>query len=138
MPAQPVRDGEAIVVFDGVCVFCSGWVEFLLRRDRRGRLRFAAMQSEAGRALLSGNGLNPDDPLSFLLLDACGARVDSDAAIGVMTRLGWPWRAVGALRLLPRALRDRGYRWLARNRYRWFGRKPACYLPDAGMRDRFL
>lgn len=138
MERLPVADGEAIVVFDGVCVLCSGWVDFLLRHDRRKQFRFAAMQTESGRALLAGNGLDPDDPLSFLLIDAKGARTDSDAVLALLTRLGWPWRAAGVLRLLPRALRDRGYRWLARNRYRWFGKKEACYLPDAETRDRFL
>lgn len=138
MERLPVADGEAIVVFDGVCVLCSGWVDFLLRHDRRGQFRLAAMQTESGRALLASSGLDPDDPLSFLLIDAKGARTDSDAVLALLTRLGWPWRAAGMFRLLPRALRDRGYRWLARNRYRWFGKREACYLPDAETRDRFL
>lgn len=138
MERLPVADGEAIVVFDGVCNLCSGWVDFLLRHDRHGQFRFAAMQTEAGRALLTGSGLDPDDPLSFLLIDAKGAHTDSDAVLAILTRLGWPWRAASMFRLLPRALRDRGYRWLARNRYRWFGKKEACYLPDAEARHRFL
>lgn len=136
-PGIDAGDG-AIVVFDGVCALCSGWVDFLLRRDRSGRFRFAAMQGEAGRALLAAHGLDPDDPLSFLLLDARGARTDSDAIVAVLQRLGGAWRLAGALRLLPRGPRDAGYRWLARNRYRWFGRKDACYLPSAAERHRFL
>jgi predicted DCC family thiol-disulfide oxidoreductase YuxK len=138
MERLPVADGEAVVVFDGVCVLCSGWVDFLLRHDRRGQFRFAAMQTEAGRALLAGSGLDPDDPLSFLLIDSKGAHTDSDAVLAILARVGWPWRVAGVFRLLPRALRDRGYRWLARNRYRWFGKKEACYLPDAETRHRFL
>ncbi|MCD9027011.1 thiol-disulfide oxidoreductase DCC family protein [Luteimonas sp. BDR2-5] len=132
-PATP-----EVIVFDGVCVLCSGWVRFLLRRDRRGRYRFAAMQAPAGRALLQAHGLDPDDPVSFLLVGPAGARRDSDAVIAVLAGLGGPWRAAGALRLLPRGLRDAGYRWLARNRYRWFGRRAACLLPPADARDRFL
>lgn len=135
-PPEPA--GDAIVVFDGVCALCSGWVGFLLRHDRARRFRFAAMQDDAGRQLLARHGLDPDDPMSFLLLDASGARTDSDAIIAVLERIGGAWRAAGVLRLLPRRLRDRLYRALARNRYRWFGKRETCYLPPAAERDRFL
>ncbi len=131
-------DGEAVIVFDGVCALCSGWVEFLLNRDRRQRYRFAAMQTPAGRGLLEASGLDPDDPLSFLLVEGDAARTDSDAIVAVLIGLGGAWRAAAVLRLLPRAVRDAGYRWLARNRYRWFGKKAACYLPSAEQAHRFL
>ena len=137
-PTLPDARGGAIVVFDGVCVLCNGWVGFLLRHDRARQFRFAAMQDAAGRRLLAAHGLDPDDPMSFLLLDAAGAHTDSDAIIAVLMRLGGPWRAARALRLLPRRLRDCMYRALARNRYRWFGRRDACSLPPEGERDRFL
>ncbi|HVI57351.1 MAG TPA: thiol-disulfide oxidoreductase DCC family protein [Luteimonas sp.] len=139
--AEPRATGAgdgAIVVFDGACALCGGWVDFLLRRDRRAQFRFAAMQGEAGRRLLAAHGLDPEDPLSFLLLDARGARTDSDAIVAVLQRLGGAWRAAGVLRLVPRGMRDPAYWWLARNRYRWFGRKDACYLPSAAERHRFL
>ena len=128
----------AVIVFDGVCALCNGWVDFLLKRDRRQRYRFAAMQTQAGRSLLQANGLDAEDPMSFLLLDEKGARTDSDAVIAVLIGLGGVWRAAAIFRLLPRALRDPAYRWLARNRYRWFGKKERCYLPDAEHRSRFL
>src|SRR3546814_1463862 len=90
-PADPAAD-EAIVVFDGVCALCSGWVGFLLRNDRARQFRFAAMQDAVGRRLLAEHGLEPDDPLSFLLLDASGARNDSDANIHVLSRHCRAWR----------------------------------------------
>ena len=68
-----------VIVFDGICVLCNGWVRFLLKQDRVGRYRFAAMQSDAGRALLAGHGLDPDDPASFLLVEGDDAWTDSDA-----------------------------------------------------------
>ncbi len=136
-PPEPAA-GDAIVVFDGVCALCSGWVGFLLRHDRARLFRFAAMQGDAGRQLLARHGLDPDDPMSFLLLDASGARTDSDAIIAVLDRLGGAWRAARVLRWVPRRLRDPLYRRLARNRYRWFGRRETCYLPPAAERDRFL
>lgn len=127
-----------MIVFDGVCVLCNGWVRFLLRRDHRARYRFAAMQGEAGSALLRRHGLDPDDPVSMLLVDGAVARSDTDAIIAVLAGLGGAWRLVGVLRIVPRVVRDPPYRWIARNRYRWFGRREQCPLPDAAHRDRFV
>lgn len=132
-------DAYPIIVFDGVCVLCNGWVRFLLERDRVTRYRFAAMQSDTGRALLAAHGLDPDDPASFLLIDQAGAWTDTQAIARVLASLGGPWRlAAAGLRSVPRRLRDAGYRSVARNRYRWFGRHAQCALPPPGTADRFL
>ena len=135
--------GGAVIVFDGVCVLCNGWVGFLLRHDHAGRYRFAAMQSGAGRALLATNGLDPDDPASFLLIEHDVAEVsrvstDSDAIRRVLVGLGGAWRVANVIALVPRRLRDVAYRAIARNRYRWFGRHDACLLPSPEHRQRFL
>lgn len=127
-----------VIVFDGVCLLCNGWVRFLLRHDQRRRYRFAAMQDDAGRALLKRHGLDPDDPLSMLLVDGDLARRDTDAIIAVLTGLGGAWRLVATLRIVPGLLRDPLYRCIARNRYRWFGRREQCLVPDAAHRERFL
>lgn len=137
-PSLGMPGAGAIIVFDGVCVLCNGWVDFLLKHDRRAIHRFAAMQSAAGRALLIDHGLDPDDPASLLLLDADGAHTDSDAIVRVIAGLGGLWRAARIFRLLPRALRDVLYRNLARNRYRWFGRQDVCRMPDPEQRHRFI
>ena len=135
--------GGAVIVFDGVCVLCNGWVGFLLRHDRAGRYRFAAMQSETGRALLATHELDPDDPASFLLIEhdvvqAPRVSTDSDAIRRVLVGLGGGWRVANVIALVPRGLRDPAYRWLARNRYRWFGRHDACLLPSHEHRQRFF
>ncbi|PJL59791.1 thiol-disulfide oxidoreductase DCC family protein [Stenotrophomonas maltophilia] len=130
--------GSAVIVFDGVCALCNRWVRFLLRFDRRGRYRFAAMQGERGSALLRSHGLDPQDPASFLLLDAQGAWTDTDAILRVLAGLGGAWRLSGVLRMVPRRWRDAAYRMLARNRYRWFGRHDACHLPAPEHAARFL
>ncbi|UHQ24167.1 thiol-disulfide oxidoreductase DCC family protein [Lysobacter sp. 5GHs7-4] len=136
--AHTAADGDAIIVFDGVCALCNGWVRFLLRHDRQQRYRYAAMQGERGRALLSANGLDPDDPMSFLLIENGRAWTDTDAIARVLSGLGGVWRLAAVLRWLPRALRDPLYRWVARNRYRWFGRYERCLLPTPEQRARFL
>ena len=128
----------AVIVFDGVCALCSRWVRFLLRFDRKGRYRFAAMQGAHGRRLLETHGLDPDDPLSFLLVEGGTAYTDTDAIVRVISGLGGALRLPGLARWLPAVLRDRGYRWLARNRYRWFGRHETCFLPTLEQRGRFL
>ncbi len=131
-------DAIAIIVFDGVCLLCSRWVRFVLRHDPSGRYRFASMQSEPGRALLTAHGLDPDDPNSLLLVAGGHAWTDSDAILRVLAGFGGAWRSALVLRAVPRKLRDPAYRWLARNRYRWFGRSQACWLPAPEHAQRFL
>ncbi len=128
----------AVIVFDGVCVLCNGWVHFLLRHDRRARYRFAAMQSDSGRALLSRHGLDPDDPVSFLLVEDGRAWTDTDAIVRVLSGLGGPWRLARVATWCPRGLRNRLYRWGARNRYRWFGRHEHCLMATPEHASRFL
>ncbi len=129
--------GHAVIVFDGICVLCNGWVKFLLRHDRHGRYRFAAMQGASGRLLLATHGLDPDDPASFLLADAQGMHTDSDAIVRVLTGLGGVWKIASLARLVPGTLRDRLYRMVARRRYRWFG-TTSCAIPTPEQRARFL
>ena len=126
------------MVFDGVCVLCSGGVRFLLPRDRAGRFRFAAMQSETGRLLLADHGLDPADPVSFLLLEGGHARTDSSATLRILVLLGGWWRLATVFYAVPRPLRDAVYRFVARRRYRWFGRRASCFVPTAETAHRFL
>ena len=128
----------AVIVFDGACVLCNGWVRFLLRHDVHARYRFAAMQSAHGRGLLLDHGLDPDEPVSFLLVEDGRAWQDTAAIVRVLAGLGGAWKLARIALLVPRPLRDGGYRRLAHNRYRWFGRRDACALPPPGQRDRFL
>ena len=129
---------ETIVLFDGVCNLCNGLVQFLLRRDRRRRLRFTALQSDAGRALLEEYGMSTETLETIVVLEGGRARVRSDAALFLARRLPWPWPLLAAFILLPRPLRDALYGIVARHRYRWFGRRESCTLPSAETADRFL
>lgn len=131
-------DTGVVVLFDGVCNLCTGSVRFLLRRDRRRRLRFAALQSPAGQALLRQHGLPGDLLETIVVLERGKARVRSDAALLLARRLPWPWPLCAAFTLLPRPLRDALYGIVARHRYRWFGRRESCMLPSADTADRFL
>jgi len=128
----------AIVVFDGVCVLCSRWVGFISARDRAARFRFAPMQSGTGRSLLLRHGLDPDDPLSLLVVEGEEAWIDSEAILRVVGTFGGVWRIAAVARVVPRSWRNRAYRVLARNRYRWFGRRETCLVPTPELRARFI
>jgi predicted DCC family thiol-disulfide oxidoreductase YuxK len=128
---------HTIVIFDGVCSLCNTSVDFLLRHDRTGQLRFCAFQSDAGRALLAQHGMLTA-PETVYVLDGGVLYTESTAILRLARHLRWPWRALGFLRVLPRPLRDTIYRRISRNRYRWFGKRPTCRVPTSAERERFL
>jgi len=123
---------HAVVVFDGECNVCNGWADFLLRFDRRDIFRFAALQSEVGARL--ANGVEG----SIVLVDGDAVLVRSDAVLRMLGLLGFPFSLVVVFRVVPRAVRDAVYDFLARNRIRWFGRRETCRVPTAEERGRFL
>ena len=132
-------ESNSVIVFDGVCVLCSRWVRFVLRHDRQCVYRFAAMQTTTGHNLLVQHGIDPHDPVSFLLLEQGRAYTDTDAIARVLLSFGSGWGLIARLmRVVPRPIRDASYRWLARNRYRFFGRREVCFVPNPPNADRFL
>ncbi|MES1925585.1 thiol-disulfide oxidoreductase DCC family protein [Salinisphaera sp. T31B1] len=130
--------GDRVILFDGVCRLCNGWARLIIRGDTSRRFRLAAVQSHTGQALLRHFD-KPTDRFDTILLieDGC-AFEKTDAALRIMRRLGWPWRAFGVLRIVPRRLRDALYDGVARHRYRLFGRYAACRRLEADHDDRFV
>lgn len=129
---------EPVVLFDGVCNFCTGALPWLVRMDRRDRLRFGTLQSETGTELLERCGLPPTYDESMVVVEGDRAYTESDAVVRLAWLLGFPW-AVGSVgSLVPKPIRDRLYRWFADNRYEWFGRRDACMVPDAALEARFI
>jgi len=118
-----------IIVFDGICHVCSGGVKFLARHRIEPPFELIPMQSTVGKTLLSQYGIDPADPTTFLVLDRGIVLTQSDASIHIMAAIGGLWRLVVVARVIPRPWRDWLYRLLARNRYRWFGRRATCYVP---------
>jgi predicted DCC family thiol-disulfide oxidoreductase YuxK len=139
---DPADDGAVpdgpVVLFDGVCNLCNRVVQFVIPRDPEGRIRFAPLQSAAGRHLLGRTGLPADDLDSVVLVEGDRAYVKSAAVVRLAELLGWPYRAAVVGRLLPRRLRDWLYDVVADNRYDWFGRRDQCMVPDEDVSDRFL
>lgn len=140
MASDPAaNDHRPIVLFDGVCNLCNGITNFVIQRDPApGHFRFAALQSECGQRLLHKHGLPTEDLDTFVMIDGDRALVRSTAALHVLRGLGLPWSLLYVLIVVPRPLRDAVYRWIARNRYRWFGQRDSCMVPTPDIRSRFL
>jgi predicted DCC family thiol-disulfide oxidoreductase YuxK len=133
-----VQSGEKVILFDGVCNLCSSSVQFILRRDRRRTFKFASIQSDAGRQLYEQAGLDPSAPDSFVLVTPDKSLLRSDAALAIAHEFGGPWRLLGVFKIVPRLVRDWAYSLVARNRYRWFGKREECLVPTPELRERFL
>lgn len=128
---------DDVILYDGVCIFCSRWVRFVATRDVAQRFRFTAIQSDYGTRLARNFGIDPNDPDTNAVIHGGVAYFKSDAALTVLGLLpGWHWTR--RLFLVPKPLRDAVYNLVARNRYRIFGKYDACFVPDAAMRAQVL
>ncbi len=139
-PAVPAFDDAApLVIFDGMCVLCSGGVDWMLKRDPNGTTRFAAIQHSVPRALYHHYGLDADDFDTFMVLTG-GVPYTKWAGVCAAGRtLPQPWRALGALgHIIPGVIGDPIYDWVQRNRLGWFGSRKACRMPDSREAKRFL
>ena len=130
-----------IIFFDGVCNLCNGFVDFILRQDKKGKFRFASLQSVTADEYLKAypDITTGDDPDSVVLLTASGAvYTQSNAVLRIAGILGGAWPLLKAFYIFPAWFRDRIYQWIARNRYSWFGKRDTCRLPSEGEMERFL
>lgn len=126
------------MLFDGDCNLCNRSIRFILRRDCRARFQFASLQSAASRQALAAAGAANPLPDSIALVRDGAISVKSTAALQIARGLRWPWPALAVFLLVPRPLRDLVYDWIARRRYRWFGRSAECLVPTPELRSRFL
>lgn len=129
---------KSVLLFDGVCNLCNSSVNFILARDPKAKFRFASLQSDEGQALLQEFEDRPSDLSSVVLIEDGQLYARSDAALRVARQLSGGWPLLYAFIVLPRALRDAVYNWIARNRYRWFGKRDSCMIPSPELRSRFL
>jgi predicted DCC family thiol-disulfide oxidoreductase YuxK len=131
-------ESPAIILFDGVCNFCNGAVKFVLLRDKKNAIKFAALQSEIGQALLKQHGISADRFDSFVFLEQGRLYTRSSAALRVCKYLRGLWPLLYGFIIVPAFARDAMYDWIAKNRYRWFGKQDKCMVPSPGTRERFL
>jgi predicted DCC family thiol-disulfide oxidoreductase YuxK len=130
---------RGIILFDGVCNLCNGSVIFILQKEKEPVLQFASIQSEAGQKLLEWCGLPRDYRQAVVLIDHENVYLGSTAALKIGQTLKVPWSCLSSIGLLfPRFLRDWVYNQIARNRYRWFGKRDVCLFPTEDLKTRFL
>lgn len=127
----------AIVMFDGECNFCDSSVQFIIKRDTRGYFKFAALQSDAGVELKEKYGISNHID-SFILIEDEKVYKFSDGALRVCRNLSGLWRYLYIFMLVPKPIRNSVYKFIAKNRYRWFGKKESCMIPSPEVRSRFL
>ena len=126
-----------IILFDGVCNLCNNSVQFVIRRDQQRKFRFASLQSNVGQHYLQRFGVKPDVYSIILIQD--GRVFDrSSAALEIAKNLSGAWPAFYTLKIIPKFLRDIVYDFIARRRYKWFGKKDECMIPTPDLKDRFL
>ncbi|MEC1262204.1 thiol-disulfide oxidoreductase DCC family protein [Bacillus swezeyi] len=129
---------DRIVLFDGVCNFCDGAVQFIIKHDPKGLFSFASLQSDIGGELLKHYQLPTDHFDSFILIKEGRVYQKSSAALHVLKSLPGLWRSAAVFLIIPRPLRDAVYSLIAKNRYKWFGQKNECMIPGPDIRKRFL
>ncbi len=128
----------AIVLFDGVCNFCNGSVNFIIEHDKAGYFKFSPLQSEMGEELMDKHGIDKTETDSVILIEDEKAYTHSTAALRIAQKLDGIWSWTHAFRIVPRAIRDFFYKTFAKHRYRLFGRQDACMMPTPEIRARFL
>lgn len=127
-----------IILFDGVCNLCNSSVTFVIKRDKNDLFRFAALQEEAGQKLIEKHGIDTSNTDSIILIDGEKAYVKSTAALKIARHLGGGYALLYAFMIVPRFLRNWVYDYVARNRYRWYGKKDSCMIPTPELKAKFL
>ena len=128
-----------LILFDGVCNLCQRSVQFVIRNDAEKQFRFAALQSEVAASILQEHSYNHDELSSMLLVIDGQLYRESRAALEIAKRLDWPWPLFYYLFFwVPAFIADAVYRFIGNRRYRWFGKKEECWIPDADLASRFI
>jgi predicted DCC family thiol-disulfide oxidoreductase YuxK len=133
-----INDSQhSIILFDGVCNFCNSAVNFIIRQDKKNIFRFAALQSSAGQ-LLSKKYNVPSGLDSFILIDRGKVYKSSTAGLRLYNKLPWYWKWTQIFWIVPKFIRDGVYSVIAKNRYKWFGKKDVCMVPTQDVKNRFI
>ena len=138
LPSTSAVGIQRLLLFDGVCNLCTGVVQFIIKRDKSARFRFASLQSTVGEAFLKENKMPTDEFASFVYLRDGKTLMRSDAALNIARDLGGLWSLAYGFIIVPRSIRNAVYNWVARNRYKWFGRTDQCMLPTPELKARFV
>jgi predicted DCC family thiol-disulfide oxidoreductase YuxK len=129
---------KPIILFDGVCNFCNAMVNFIIEQDKKNVFLFATLQSESGKKLLEQFHINWQHRDSFVVIETDKAYMKSDAALKLYNKLPWYWKWTQVFWIVPKIIRDWVYNVVAKNRYKWFGKRQECMVPTLRVKDKFL
>ncbi len=129
---------QSVILFDGVCNLCNAWVQFLIRIDKHEIFQFATLQSESGQKLVSLYNIKTGQPEFVVYISNSICLIESDAILEILNDLGGFWKFFIVFKLIPKILRDRIYRFIARKRYKIFGKRASCMIPTPELKKRFL
>lgn len=135
---MPLQEKHPVLLFDGVCILCNNAVKFIIRHDKKNQFLFASIQSDAAKKLLLQHNYKNNNMDSVLLLDQGKVFEKSQAVLAICSYLGFPWNLFSPFRLLPEKWLNSLYDFVARNRYRWFGKKEVCTLELSEHKNRFI
>lgn len=128
----------SIVLFDGVCNLCNSSVQFIIKRDKKKKFLFAPLQGKKGQEIFLKHSLPAGELNSFILAEGDNIYIKSTGALRMLKKLGGPWSLLYAFIIVPPFIRDGIYSWVAKNRYKWFGKKDSCMIPTPDLKERFL
>lgn len=134
-----MEENKKIILFDGVCNLCNGSVQFVIKRDKKDAFRYAAIQSEVGAQLIAERHIDTSQVDSIILIEPGVAYfTKSDAALEIAGKLGGLWKLTSVFKWIPKSIRDVIYDFVARNRYKWFGKQESCMIPTPELKTKFL
>ncbi|MGG0414224.1 thiol-disulfide oxidoreductase DCC family protein [Peribacillus simplex] len=132
------KDNHPIIMFDGICNLCNHWIHFVINRDPNGTFKFLSLQSELARSIIASHNLNNKQLDSIILINKEQIFTESTAILHILIKLTGPIKTLILLWIIPKLIRDKGYRFIAKNRYRWFGKKSSCMIPTQDIKNRFI
>jgi predicted DCC family thiol-disulfide oxidoreductase YuxK len=133
-----MEHANRLVLFDGVCNFCNFWIQFALKHDKKGKLKFGSLQGTTAQQILPQYNIDPAVLTSVIFIEDGTAYRESTAALKVCKFLDGGWKLLYVFIIIPAFLRDGLYKWIGRNRYKWFGKQESCMLPTLEQRARFV
>jgi len=129
---------QSIILFDGICNLCNGAVQFVIKHDKKNQFLFASLQSDEGKKILSEFNFSCNEMNSFILMENGTIYIRSTAALRVAKKLDGLWRLLYGFMIVPKFIRDCVYNFIAKNRYKWFGKKDECMIPTQELKAKFL
>jgi predicted DCC family thiol-disulfide oxidoreductase YuxK len=133
-----MNSSDPVILFDGVCNLCNRGVQFIIKKDKKNKFRFAPLQGKTGRELLKKFNLPENVFNSFILVEGGNICSRSTAALRIAKKLGGGWKLFYGFIIIPRFIRDAAYNLVAKNRYKWFGKRDECMIPTPELKERFL